>query len=282
MIRTAPSHTRGLTLLEVVISISLMVMLLSALLTFFWEAGQTRRHCADVANRTEIARQVLQRIAVELRGCVGAEEVGFPMEQRLVGDRRNITFLTAVMPGAHQYEFVDEWDDPLPAQHDLTLVSYGLWIDPYETTEEGEPLVGGLLRTEKKTLNQFLVDEEDPLDIRTDLWSHEIGYIEFRYFDGVEWDVEWSITEGNSLPQLIQVTIGFDSITEYELEDQDLDEFPLDEFPLDQRPLGDYQEHPDRYSLIIRILAADRFFGSRIQRVGQEAAEMFGVEGGPF
>jgi prepilin-type N-terminal cleavage/methylation domain-containing protein len=277
MIRNPRRPARGLTLLEVLISISLIAMLLSALLTFMWETNETRRQCAEYSGRTELARQVLERIALELRGCVGAEEIGFPMEQRLVGDRRSITLLTAVMPAAHQYEFLDGLDEPPPAQHDLTFVSYRLWIDPYEKTEEGEPLVGGLLRTEKKTLNQFLVDEEDPFDIRTDLWSHEIGYLEFRYFDGVEWDVEWSITEGNSLPQMIQVTVGFNSITEYDLEDQDLDEYPLDQYPL-----GDDEEHPDRYSMIVRIPAADRFFGSRIQRLGQQASEIFGVEGGPF
>jgi len=277
MSRAARTSHSALTLLEVVIAISLMVLLLGALLSFSWEAGQTRRRCGVIADRTQLARQVLERIATELRGCIGSEEIGFPMEQRLVGDRRSITFLTAVLPGDHQYGFFDDTEDPPPAQHDLTLVTYGLWIDPDQKTDEGEPIVGGLLRTEKKTLNQFLVDEQDILDVRTDLWSHEIGYLEFRYFDGVEWDVEWSITEGNSLPQLIQVTVGFGSITQDEVDNRDLDEFPLEDYPL-----GDDKEHPDRYSMIVRIPAADKFFGSRIQRLGQQASEMFGVEGGPF
>lgn len=277
MTRPAAGDARGLTLLEVVISIALTVLLLGALLAFSWEAGQTRQRCAQVADRTALARQVLERIARELRGCVGAEQIGFPLEQRLSGDRRSLTFLTAVLPGAGQYSFPDPLAEPPPAQHDLTLVSYRLWIDPEETTEQGEPIVGGLLRAEKKTLNQFLVDEQDRFDVRTDLWCPEIGYLEFRYFDGVEWDTEWRITQGNSLPQLIQVTVGFNSITRDELEDRDLDEYPLEDYPL-----GDDREHPDRYSTVVRIAAADQFFGSRIQRIGQKAAEIFGVQGGPF
>ncbi|MBU0641485.1 MAG: type II secretion system GspH family protein [Planctomycetes bacterium] len=266
---------RALTLLEVLVSVSLIVLLLSAMLSFFWQSIAIREEAARNANRTQIARQVLDHLASELRGCIGVDQVGFPVEYRLIGDRRSITFLTTVLPEKFQYEFYRESDDLPPAQHDLQEVSYSLWIDPDETTEEGEPIVGGIIRTVKKTLNQFIVDEEDPLDLRTDLWSPELGYLEFRYFDGVEWDVTWDITEGNSLPQLIQVTVGFDSITNYSLEDQDLEEFPID-----QCPLGDELYHPDRYSVMVRIPAADRMFGSRIQRVGKQLSDQLGVEGG--
>lgn len=269
---------RGLTMLEVIISISLMALLLGTLMTFFWQTGEVRREAARLAERTQIARQVLDRMANELRGCIGVEQIGFPVdkEQRLIGDRRSIKFLTTTLPEDHQYEFYGEFEQMPPAQHDLREIGYRLWIDPDETTEEGEPIVGGILRMEKKTLNQFIVEEDDPLQLRTDLWSHELGYLEFRYFDGVEWDTIWDITEGNSLPQLIQITVGFDSITNYELEDEDLGEYPIEEYPL-----GDEQYHPERYSTIVRIPAASRFYESRLERVGREFSEMMGVEGMP-
>jgi len=291
---------RALTLLEVIIAVSLITMLLGAMLTFFWQVIEVRDTAAAAADRMQIARQVLSRVAAELRGCVGFEEIGFPIEQPLVeeefldefdeveeapvlaeqkvpllvGDRRHITFLTTRLPAAHQYDFFREAVEPPPAQHDLTQVSYWLWVDPEETDEEGDPIIGGIIRTEKKTLNQFLVELEDPLDVRNDLWSHELGYLEFRYFDGVEWSVSWNVTQGNSLPQLIQVTVGFEPCTADELENRDLDDYPLEEYPY-----GDDREHSDRYSIIVRIPAADRFFSSRVQRVGQELTEQLGVEG---
>lgn len=298
MYRPVDHRRPALTLLEVVVAIGLIAMLLGAMLSFFWQVIEVRDTAAEAAERMQISRQVLSRIATELRGCVGFEEFGFPIEQPLVeedllveeegaevtgalagtvplliGDRRNITFLTTRLPAEHQYEFLRESDDVPPAQHDLTQVSYWLWVDE-ETDEDGEPIVGGIVRTEKKTLNQFLVELEDPLDVRNDLWSHELGYLEFRYFDGVEWDVTWNVTEGNSLPQLIQVTVGFESCTSYELENGDLDDYPLYEYPY-----GDDREHPDRYSIIVRIPAADRFFSSRVQRVGRQLTEQLGVEG---
>ncbi len=207
-------------------------------------------------------------------GQPGVPLVGQPKVPLLVGTRRTITFITARLPAREQYEFFEEGANQPPARHDLTQVSYWLWIDPEETDDDGQPLVGGLMRTEKQTLNQYLVDLEEPLDVRNDLWAPEIGYLEFRYFDGVEWSTQWNVTKGNSLPQLIQVTIGFRKITLDELENSDLDEYPIEEYPY-----GDDLPHPDRYSVIVRMPAADKFFSSRIQRVGRQMAEQYGVEG---
>ncbi len=266
---------RAMTLLEVVVAISLIVMLISAMLTFYWQSIEIRNQAARIADRTEVARQVLSRLAAELRGCIGKEDFGFPVEQRLAGDRRTITFLTTTLPDEQQYQFFGEFDKLPPGQHDLRELKYELWIDPEKKTEDNEPVVGGIVRTEKKTLNQAVIQEDDPLQIRHDLWSHELGYIEFRYFDGVEWTTKWEPTTGNSLPHLIQVTVGFDSLTQSELDNKDLDTYPLDQFPL-----GDDQPHVDRYSVIVRIPAADQLFSSRVQRVGREINEQFGVEGG--
>ncbi|RMF77246.1 MAG: prepilin-type N-terminal cleavage/methylation domain-containing protein, partial [Planctomycetota bacterium] len=267
---------RALTLLEVIIAISLIALLLAILLTFFVETVRMRGEVASAADRSQLARQVLSLMAKELRGTVGFDEVGFPLESRLVGDRRSITFLTTALPSEEQYVEYGEFDDPPPARHDLTEVRYWLWIDPEETDEDGEPIVGGIIRTEKKTLNQFVVEEDDPYDVRNDLWSHELGYLEFRYFDGVEWDTKWELSQGNSLPQMIQITVGFDNITSYELEDQDLEDYPIEEYPF-----GPDLPDRDRYSVIVRIPAADKFFGSRVERVGRQLAEQMGVEGLP-
>ena len=84
------------------------------------------------------------------------------------------------------------------------------------------------------------------------------------------------VAEGNSLPHLIQVTVGFRSITQHELEDEDLVEYPIDNPDF---ALGDDLPHSDRYSILIKIVAADKLFSSRIQRVGQQMAEGLGIGG---
>lgn len=267
-------RARALTLFEVIIAISLIVMLMSAMVTFFWQTIEVRDTTSASAERTQLARQVLNRIAAELRGCLGSMELGFPVEQRFAGDRRGVTFLTTALPDEHQYQFFGEFDTLPPAQHDLRLLRYSLWVDPENKTDEGEPIVGGVIRTERRTLNQFRIDEEDPLTERNELFSYELGYLEFRYFDGVEWDTKWTVTSGNSLPQLVQVTVGFKPVTTEELEDTDLQSYPLTEYPF-----GDDLPHPDRYSMIVRMPAADRFFQSRFENMKTDMLETLGVGG---
>ncbi|TWT40317.1 hypothetical protein RAS1_40250 [Phycisphaerae bacterium RAS1] len=270
----ARTRRRALTLLEVIIAVSIMSFLLTALLLFFKQSGEIRSEAARMADRTQVARQVLERIATEIRGCLGTERTGFPVEQRLVGDRRKISFLTTGLPAKSSYRFMQPSEEPPPGAHDLREVAYELWVNDKTPTAEGNPTVGGIIRTEKKTLNQFIVDEEDPQAVRTDLWSAELGFLEFRFFDGVQWDTKWDITEGNSLPQLVMVTVGFKPLTIDEHNNTDLESFPVAEYPF-----GDDVYHPDRFTTIVRIPAADRFFSSRVQRVGKQFSEQLGVEG---
>lgn len=268
------NRARALTLLEVIVSIAIISMLMATLMNFFWQTMRIRDEAAARAELSQVARQVLGRIAGELRGTLGTETLGFPVANRLKGDRRSLTLLTTGLPAPEQYHIYRESETLPVGQHDLREVSYSLWVDSEKKTPEGEPMVGGIVRSEKKTLNQFIVDEDNPEQLRTDLWSHELGYLEFRYYDGVQWDTKWDITEGNSLPQLVMVTVGFHPVTQYELDDSDLGDFPIDEYPF-----GDPVWRSDRFTQIVRIPAADRFFGSRFQRLGKQMSDQLGVEG---
>ncbi len=297
------TRRRAVSLLETLIAITLIVMMLSVLLTFFWQAVSVRDELSKQADRTALARQILDNFERELTGCPGMDQFHFPAvlattdeesaaaeepnaeegtgDVRMLGTRRTITFLTTALPAEHQYTFLRESDVPPQAQHDLRLLVYQLWVHPTEQEESGEPRVEGIVRTEKKTLGQTIINDDDPLQVRNDLWSNEFKYLEFRYFDGVVWTSDWNsaidqTNTGNTLPQLIQVTVGYDPVTADELEDRDLDEFPISD---PEYALGDGQIHADRYSVVVRIPAADRFFRNRMQRVSQEVLETLGMTG---
>lgn len=274
-----PAQARALTLLEVIISIALIGMLLGSLLTFFWQTLAARDQARRAADRTQLVQQVLGRIAGELRGCIGVDKIAFPIQQ-FSGSRRAITFVTAPLPPSDSYTVLNATDTAPILEHDLREITYQLWIDPDQTTEEGDPLVGGILRTERQAINPFIPEEQVPEDedllyVRRDLWSHELGYLEFRYFDGVEWSTTWEVTGGNPLPQLVQVTVGFDSLTKDELDDQDLHSYPLDRFPL-----GSDVPYPDRYATIVRLPAADQTFSSRLHRLSSEVKEVYQFDAG--
>ncbi|MCK4343274.1 MAG: hypothetical protein KAY37_16290 [Phycisphaerae bacterium] len=270
-----------MTLLEVVISIALIGLLLGALLSFFWQTVEIRKQAGHAAARTQIVKQMFAKITGELRNTVALEQVGFPDLEQFVGDRRSITFLTTPLPPEHSYVFFRESEDNPAPRHDLLQVTYELWIDPEEETEEGDPLVGGVLRTERRALDPFETKEtipegEDLLYLRHDLWAPELGYLEFRYFDGVEWSTTWNVSQGNRLPHLVQITVGFDSLLREDLEDQDLHEYPIDEYPL-----GPEESNPDRFTTIVRLPAADEMFSARLNRLSDEVEEIYEFGGLP-
>lgn len=273
--RPCGRSVRGLTLLEVVISIGLIALLLSFLLGFFWQTLEIRDRAAAMANRTQVVEQMLGKIAAELKQALGLEQITLPGFVQFEGDRRRISFLTAALPDPDTYDFFGETDDrPLP-KVDLRQVTYELWIDPDDETEDGDPIVGGILRTEQQVLNPYETEEtvpegEDLLYLRRDLWSYELGYLEFRYFDGAQWSTTWRVSEGNRLPHLVQITIGFDSLTREQLEDQDLNEFPIDQYPL-----GADRPDPLRYSRIVRLPAADEMYSARLHRLADEVEEVY-------
>lgn len=273
--RDAHATVRGLTLFEVVLSIALISMLLGALLTFFWQTLAVRDEVTIATARTQLVRQVLARMAAELKQTVAAEQVSFEGLQQFTGDRRRISFLTTPLPPSQSYVFYSGSETVVPPRHDLVQVTYELWIDPNEETEEGEPLVGGLLRTERQAINPARRPEEIPeteyvFYERRDLISPEVGYLEFRFFDGAEWVTQWSVSKGNALPHLLQITIGFDSLLRTDLEDQDLQQYPLDQYPL-----GPDVADPNRFSTIVRLPAADETFAARTNRADDQAEEVY-------
>ena len=103
------TNSRALTLLEVVIAIMLIALLLGALLTFVWQSVEIREQAAARSDRTQIARQVLDTLAAELRGCLGSDEVRFPVEagslllardpSRLRGQRGEVLIVDVLVYG---------------------------------------------------------------------------------------------------------------------------------------------------------------------------------------
>lgn len=268
---------RAFTLFEVILAIALIALLLSFLLNFFWQTIEVRERVKRDATRQQIIHQVVGRIADELRAAVAIEQFGFEQMQQFVGDRRSISFVTTPLPADSTYKFVRESENPPVFKHDLMQVSYELWIDPEEETDEGDPIVVGILRTQQQALDPYeteadLPEGEDVGYLRRDLWSYELGYLEFRYFDGAEWTTTWNVAEGNRLPHLIQITVGFDSLTQEEYDDQDLEEYPID---MEEYPLGPPDTNPDRYSVLVRLPAADEMFSARMNRMQGNAEEIY-------
>lgn len=122
------------------------------------------------------------------------------------------------------------------------------------------------------------MDTADPADPLSqihweELYAPEIRYMRLCYYDGNKWWNDWDVQGERPLPQLIQVTIGFEPHAPYgqklgldDAEEEIVDRICdcMNEDPSDCEPLPE-----DQYTMTVRLEQADMFFRSRITRESQ-------------
>jgi hypothetical protein len=120
-------------------------------------------------------------------------------------------------------------------------------------------------------------DVEDEIQW-SEIYSQQIRFLRFCYFDGKSWWDRWDVSGENPLPQLIQVTVGFDPHPAFGGDvplTQEEEEFcTCMNDPVDVRDCAPLS--PDRYTMIIRLQQADMFFRSRVTRESQALLEDLG------
>ncbi|NOX58291.1 MAG: prepilin-type N-terminal cleavage/methylation domain-containing protein, partial [Planctomycetes bacterium] len=276
MLHLRKHSRRGFTLLEVIIAIALMVMLMAILFAFYDNALTQREEGAERSRKAQLARVVLERMAREIRQAVGAIP-GYGVG--VFGFKDKVEVNTIVLPDRKLSERRSIRNRRLPPQFDLQQIRYYIAWDEENLDDEGNPRALGLVRRLSKTYlrNAVVVSQEvddaaeatdeAELAFKEELYAPEIRFLEMKYFDGATWWDSWQLTQGNSLPQIVRITIGFEPVIP-EAEDLDIveDDFLEGEEKVDPLPL-------DRYSILVRPEQADVFFGSRMSREASAFSE---------
>ncbi len=270
---------RGMTLVEVLLSLGLIIFVTAVMFIFYDVSLRSRDYGTRRIIDGNLARVVAEKIAEEVRSANGFLQGAGP---GINGKERIIRIQTVVLPDKELYVRRGIQDDVPPAQSDLRQVQYYLAYDYDASFEYPDGTVGpaplGLVRREIRTLNQVMVRDDQRESVDLDLYAPEMKYLRFRYFDGVEWLDRWDLGTGpegemgNSLPQAVEITVGYDAVPPPEEEEEDLD---LDQSELLPAPPETYSE--SKYTVVVRLPQADTFFGSRLLRAQRQPA---GTEGG--
>lgn len=263
----------GFTLLEVILALSIVSVVSGIMYWFFWNTVSVTDREASQSRDVQLVRAVLDRLVREIRQSNGlaANHYGAGIIGRK--DPRlgsAISINTVVLPDKNLMYPRSITDQQDVGQFDLQEVKYYIGWDEENTDEDGEPRPLGLIRRVSKTFLREVViegdeegdagDKETTVAVKEELYAPEIKYIEFKYFDGTSWWDDWEVTQGNSLPQIIRVTVGFEPVPPSEAEANFMeDDFLCDEAEL--KPLA-----ADRFAVFVRLVRADTFFGSRLTR----------------
>lgn len=282
---------RGLTLLELLLALGLIVLVSAMMFSFYDVIMRSREHGQKAVSAGYLARSVAHQIAEEVRGANGFVTAFGP---GISGYERRITVQTASIPDKSLFRRFEIQDLLPPAECDVRQVQYYLAYDEEEThtypdgTEAAAPI--GLVRREMKTLFQTPdvltsnatsdpnLEGRNPFapKVDLDLLAPELKYLRFRYFDGVEWVDDWAIANepeggmGNSLPQAIEITVGYIELPPpEEEEEQETEEDELTDSDL--APSRPEPYSTETYTVTVRLPQADSFFGSRMMRAQRRA-----------
>ncbi len=251
-------------------AVSLFVLLLSLVYSFYDSSLALRDRGTKVSRDVQLVRVVMDRICREIHQATG---FGGGYGAGIIGDKNAISINTLVIPDRELSEQRQIDDQPLPGQFDLQEIRYYVAYDEDHPDENGYPRSLGLVRRAIKTFNtDVVIDEleEGEADaqraVKEELYAPEIKYVEFKYFDGATWWDDWQISQGNALPQIVRVTLGYVPHPPEEQEDE-LAEIDIgDEDRKDPLPA-------DQYTRFVRLIQADTFFGSRLTREASAFSE---------
>jgi prepilin-type N-terminal cleavage/methylation domain-containing protein len=300
---------RGLSLLEVVLALSLLVILSSITYWFYSSAMRTRERDIQYADKIRLARVLLDRMAHEIRqATIETADGGVGID----GDMERIRIASLRVPGREIADTRFERTEEPSAEYDLVTVEYRIARHPdILDPEDGYEYPLGLARIERRiprpevpgaaapadesilqtdesgqvsldptVLESLLAgdsaEEDNTLETEVnwqELYSQEIRYLRLCYYDGMSWWDDWHVSGENPLPQLILATIGFEAHPPCGEElGQDEDNVEFCEC-LNREPPDCRPLRPDQYSTTIRVTHADPLFRSRVAREGQDLAK---------
>jgi len=301
---------RGLTLLEVVLSLGILVILSSITYWFYAAAMRTREHDIEYADKIRLARVLLDRMAHEIRqATIETADGGVGID----GDMERIRISSLRVPGREIADTRFERTELPSAEYDLVTVEYRIARHPDVLhPEEGYEYPLGLARIEQRiprpeipgtptdesvlqtdedgkisldpTVMESLfggggntgLEEDNTMETEVnwqELYSQEIRYLRLCYYDGMTWWDDWHVSGENPLPQLVLATIGFEAHPPCGEEfGQDEDNIEFCEC-LNRDPPDCKPLRPDQFSTTVRVTHADPLFRSRVSREGQAFVE---------
>jgi len=206
----------GLTLLEVVLAISLVLAMMGAVYAFYFYAMDVRKAVGDHAREACAERLIMDRTSAELRA---ARSFRF-LQIGMVGRGDEMQFITARVPSPAVWVTPEPGEDPVPPEHDLQLVGYRLRIPKDDQgvalrDEEGNIIIEGLERTCQKVLTAPRVEEgetfQEVQQVEVSLLSPHIKFLNLSYWTGDAWTGGW---QGGDLPVAVRITMGTDPLGE--------------------------------------------------------------------
>lgn len=191
----------GFTLLEVTLAVSLTLVLMVAMLTFYRQVTGVRAAVLKEIELVGAERAVMDLMTEEVRGAFVFRFLGQGMDGS--ADQMRFAAVTLPSPSVWLIQGMTETEE-IPPERDLQIVGYRI---RYSEDEYGDLVVDGLERTCQKTLTLRVAEEteeDEESEIQASLLTPHIKFLRLGYWDGSAWLESWS---GGDLPQALEIVL---------------------------------------------------------------------------
>ena len=206
-----PSQS-AFTLIEVVLALSIAIAILVAALAFHHQATTLRGALLTEAERLAAVRQIMDRLAADLRLAPVHDRVGF------TGDSNSLRFVTTRLPLV-----VSGFDSDLRRVTYRALISGGATsftisgltrLDEPAVDLVPSPLVpaatpGAELQGDAAEAQAAGLTNASPSAVAAEPLTEAIRFLNFRFWDGTAWRESW---RGVAPPPGVEVTLGFEPL----------------------------------------------------------------------
>lgn len=173
----------GFTLIEVVIAVALLSLIMSSVYGIFTTISTTEQRLQSESELYHQARVIFDRLGRELTGSY------------LATSNENSTFSASNENSGTPYlAFTSTSAITKGAQRG------GLVRLRYELTTEQNKTVGRLLRS---SVPLFVPDDPQ----KGQRLSSQIKHLQWRFYDGNDWQDDWDSSQSNSLPQTVEISM---------------------------------------------------------------------------
>jgi general secretion pathway protein J len=198
------SHSKGFTLLEVLIAVAIMAGIVSVIYTSFFTASRNVEQAEDIRDSSDMARTLMTKIADDISDAYYKQE----MNRKAV--------ITIFDGKKEQAETTDE-----KSRHDsITLTTLTNWRLPntretdlwevgYFFKQKSDGFGFIMMRREKRELSPLVPAGEGGIEYEI---TDRVKFLQLRYNTGGDtWYDEWNSTIRNGLPKLVEITLALES-----------------------------------------------------------------------
>jgi general secretion pathway protein J len=189
-------HSRGFTLLEVLLAMAILTIVASAVYASFATAGRMVEQAGEVRDGTDLARTLLARITSDIAnvyvnpGMTETFLLGRKVEDEEQRKRYDGIYLTTLT----------NWRKPESREMELWEVGYY-----FQDRPDGKGRV--LFRKEKRELSK----DAPPLEGTTDYeLTDTVADLRFRYYTGSTWSDEWDTRTQGRVPRAVEIILSLD------------------------------------------------------------------------